>query len=423
MKKYLILCTLTMLFVLFGCEEEYAFRLHTAPEYYQGRAILPSGQQIEMTENDRTIVLDSCYPENTIRDVPDGDRRLIGTVTLTQPLTETVSNEAFPSATFFEIENQSYVQCRADSLVYVKEIDTLPDSLIRYRDQAVSLSALSNLRIAQPHEQLHFTEEMAKPVGNKPYSKREGFDQTLVHVTIPFNGSFEFTFESSDTLETLTLPIVNVSRQPFLSIGFGTEVKQNTKQYGLHFSPDQTLYEDVLRPKDASFDRMLGARQASSLPTTLIPNERYPLFTFSFMRDGKPHKQVVSITYREETLLQGDPLKSKMRQQFGQRRHVVMHELALLGTESKDEPFLRHADPSSVTFIFQAIERAKSVSEAGTPASMPYVTVFEGICAQTFDVSYKGNDIILTNATSGSHFKLLRADAKRWHELFNEQKL
>ncbi|WP_371819309.1 hypothetical protein [Exiguobacterium sp. s50] len=417
MKKYLILCTLAMLFVLFGCEEEHAFRLHTAPEYYQGRASLPSGQQIEMTESDRTNVLDACYPEDAITRVPDGERLLIGTVKLSQPLTTTASTEVFPTATFFEVENQTYVQCQGDTITYMKQIDALPDSLTPYRDQAVSSSATSKLRVAQPHEQVHFTEEMKKPVGNEPYPKRHGFEQTLVHVTMPFNGSFEFTFESPESRETITLPINESSRQPFLSLGLGTEVSQDTQQYGLHLSSDQTLYEDVLRPQDATYDRMLGARQASTLPTKLVPNERYPLFSFSFIRDGKPYKQVVSITYKEETLLHGDRLKTKMRQQFANRRHVVAHELALIGTESKDAPFLHHANAETVQFVFQAIDRSKAVATAGTPAPTPYLTVFEGICAQTFDLSYTEDDVILTNTKTGSHFKLLRADAERWRDL------
>lgn len=421
MKKYLIFSTIAMLFFLFGCEEEHAFRLHTAPEYYQGRATLPSGQQIEMTESDRTNVLDACYPEDAIIQVPDGERQLIGTVTLTQPLITTSSTDVFPTATFFEVDNQAFVQCQADTITYMKQIDTLPNSLIPYRDQAVPSPKTSKLRNAQPHERIHFTEEMAKPVGNDPYPKRSAFEQTLVHVKMPFNGSFEFTFESPESRETITLPINEASRQPFLSLGLGIEVTQDAKQYGLHLSPNQTLYEDVLRPKDASFDRMLGARQASALPTTLIPNERYPLFSFSFIRDGKPYKQVVSVTYRDETLLHGDRLKMKMRQQFAHRRHVVTHDLALLGTESKDAPFLHHANAETVQFVFQAIDRSKAVATAGNPAPIPYLTVFEGICAQTFDVSYNEDDVFLTNTLTGSHFKLLRSDAERWHDLFNKQ--
>lgn len=421
MKKYLILCTLAMLFVLFGCEEEHAFRLHTAPEYYQGRASLPSGQQIEMTESDRTTVLEACYPDAALTRVPDGERLLIGTVKLSQPLTTTASTEVFPTATFFEVDDQIYVQCQADQIAYMKQIDTLPDSLIPYRDQGVSSSATSNLRAAQPHEQVHFTEEMKKPVGNEPYPKRHGFEQTLVHITMPFNGSFEFTFESAEARETMTLPINESSRHPFLSLGLGSEQSRGLQQYGLHLSSDQTLYEDVLRPKDATFDRALGVRQVSTLPTELVPNKRYPLFSFSFIRNGKPYKQIVSITYKEETLLHGDRLRTKMRQQFAHRRYVVAHDLALIGTESKDAPFLHHANAETVQFVFQAIDRSKAVATAGTPASTPYLTVFEGICAQTFDISYTEDDVILTNTKTGSHFKLLRADAKRWHDVFIKQ--
>lgn len=150
MKKYLILCTLAMLFVLFGCEEEHAFRLHTAPEYYQGRATLPSGQQIEMTESDRTNVLDACYPEDALSRIPDGERHLIGTVTLTQPLITTSSTDVFPTATFFEVDNQAYVQCQAETITYMKQIDTLPNSLIAYRDHAVPSSATSK-QIGRAH--------------------------------------------------------------------------------------------------------------------------------------------------------------------------------------------------------------------------------------------------------------------------------
>lgn len=418
MKKYLLFCTLAILSFLFGCEEEHAFRLHTAPEYYQGRAALPSGQQIEMTESDRTNVLDACYPKNALKDVPAGDRRLLGTVTLTQPLTSTTSTEAFPTATFFEVENQSYVQCQAGTITYIQQVASVPDSLTAFQDLSVTYPSTSKLRSAQPHEQSQFAKEMDKPVGNEPYPLRTALEQTLVHVTMPFNGSYEFTFESTDTSETLVVPIDQSSRQPFLSIGFGTESADGEQRYGIYMSSNQTLYQDVIRPFDASFDRFLGARQADTLPSTLEANKRYPLFSFSFVRDGKAHKQVVSITYKAEVLLRGDRLKDEMHQQFAQRRHVVLHELALIGTESKDEPFLSHVPADDTHFIFNAIERAKAVSQAGTPAPTPYLTVFEGICAQTFDVSYEGNNVFLTNTKTGSHFQLFHDDAEKWHDRF-----
>lgn len=420
MKKYLILCTLAILSFLYGCEEEDAFRLHTAPEYYQGRAQLPSGQQIEMTESDRTRVLDACYPEEAIIRVPDGDRRLLGTVTLTQPLTTTTSIQAFPNATFFEVENQPYVQCQAGTINYIKKVASVPDSLNAVRDSSVTYPSTSKLRNAQPHERIQFLKEMDKPVGNEPYPLRTALEQTLVHVTMPFNGSYEFTFESKHTTETVAIPIDLSSRQPFLSIGLGIESSEGEQRYGIYTSSNQERYHDVVRPEEPTFDRFLGARQFDTLPATLEPNERYPLFSFSFIRDGKAHKQVVSITYKEHTLLRGDKLKNEMRQQFAHRRHVVLHELALIGTEAKDEPFLRHATAEDTHFVFNAIKRAKSVSKAGTPAPTPYLTVFEGICAQTFDVSYEEDDVFLTNTKTGSHFELLRDDAKRWHARFSE---
>ncbi len=420
MKKYLIFCTLAILTFLFGCEEEQAFRLHTAPEYYQGRATLPSGQQIEMTEADRTSVLEACYPDEALALTPDGDRRWVGTVTLSQPLTTKGSTQAFPTATFFEVENQTYVECRVDTISYVKQIEAVPDSLVPYRGQAVTYPSVAKLRNAQPHERLQYLKEMNKPVGNEPYPKRTALEQTLVHVTMPFNGSFELTFESSAGIETVTVPIDAASRQPFLSLGFGIEAAEDTRQYGIHTSVNQELYQDVIRPKDASYERLLGARQIDDLPSTLIPGKRYPLFSFSYMRDNVPHKEVVSLTYKQPVLLRGEALKREMRAEFSNRQHAVFHELALIGTESRDASFLTHLTADQTRFVFKAIERSKATTETGEPAPIPYLTVFEGICAQTFDVSYRGDDVVLTNTKTGSHFKLLRDDANKWHDRFDD---
>lgn len=420
MKKYLIFCTLAILTFLFGCEEEQAFRLHTAPEYYQGRATLPSGQQIEMTEADRTSVLEACYPDEALALTPDGDRRWVGTVTLSQPLTTKASTQAFPTATFFEVENQTYVECRVDTISYVKQIEAVPDSLVPYRGQAVTYPSVAKLRNAQPHERLQYLKEMNKPVGNEPYPKRTALEQTLVHVTMPFNGSFELTFESSAGIETVTVPIDAASRQPFLSLGFGIEAAEDTRQYGIHTSVNQELYQDVIRPKDASYERLLGARQIDDLPSTLIPGKRYPLFSFSYMRDNVPHKEVVSLTYKQPVLLRGEALKREMRAEFSNRQHAVFHELALIGTESRDASFLTHLTADQTRFVFKAIERSKATTETGEPAPIPYLTVFEGICAQTFDVSYRGDDVVLTNTKTGSHFKLLRDDANKWHDRFDD---
>lgn len=420
MKKYLIFCALAILTFLFGCEEEQAFRLHTAPEYYQGRAMLPSGQLIEMTEADRTTVLDACYPEDALALAPRGERHWIGTVTLSQPLTTNSSTQVFPTATFFEAENQTFVECQVDTITYMKQIDAVPDSLAAFRDQAVTYPAVAKLRNAQPHERLQFLKEMDKPFGNEPYPTRTAFEQTLVHVTMPFNGSFDLTFESSEGNERVTIPIDAASRQPFRSIGFGLESTEKMNAYGVYTSPNQEGYDEVRRPEDASFDRLLGVRQTETLPTTLVSGERYPLFSFSFMRDNVPHKEIVSITYHEPILLRGEALKREMRAEFSNRQHAVFHELALIGTESRDASFLTHVSADDMRFIFKAIERSKATTEPGEPASMPYLTVFEGICAQTFDVGYRGDDVVLTNTKTGSHFKLLRDDANKWHDRFDD---
>nr|WP_251136464.1 hypothetical protein [Exiguobacterium sp. s122] len=409
-----------MLTFLFGCEEEQAFRLHTAPEYYQGRAMLPSGQLIEMTEADRKSVLDACYPEDALALAPAGDRRWIGTVTLSQPLTTNDSTPVFPTATFFEAENQTFVECQVDTITYMKQIAAVPDSLAPFHEQAVTYPSVAKLRNAQPHERLQFLKEMDKPFGNEPYPTRTAFEQTLVHLTMPFSGSFELTFESLDGDEQVTIPIDAASRQPFRSIGFGVESTEEAQTYGVYTSPNQEVYDEVRRPKDASFDRLLGVRQAETLPTTLVSGERYPLFSFSFMRDDVPHKKIVSITYHEPILLRGEALKREMRAEFSNRQHAVFHELALIGTESRDASFLTHLTADDTRFIFKAIERAKATPESGQPSDIPYLTVFEGICAQTFDVSFKGDDVVLTNTKTGAHFKLLRDDANKWHDRFDD---
>lgn len=420
MKKYLVFFTLTILFFLFGCEEESAFHLHTAPEYYQGRALLPSGQQIELTESDRSLVLNACEPEAALKELPSGTRHLIGTVTLTQPLTTNPLIPAFPTATFFEVENHLYVQCQSDAFTYMKQVENLPESLSSFRDRSVSYPSEAKLRNAQPREQLHFLEEMNKPIGNEPYYKRSAFEETLVHLTVPFNGSFEFTFQTPDKTEHVSLPIDPASRKSYLSLGFGIESVKGKKMYGLYTSYNQELYQNVIRPQHASFNQLLGAFQTNMLPSTLVPNERYPILSFSYIRDGRPYKEVVFITYKEVALISGKELENRMHEDFLNRRHAILHDLALIGTESRDESFLKHTNSNETDFIFKAIDRAKPTPVSGEPAATPYLTIFEGISVQTFDVSHKGKSVLLTNTKTGSHFELLREDAQRWHTLFSE---
>lgn len=419
MKKYLIFSTLVILFVLFGCEEERALRLQPAPEYYQGRALLPNGQQIEMPESDRALIIESCQPDNAISTIPSGERRWLGTVTLTQPLTDAATSPAFPTATLFTVNNESYVQCQLDSITYVTKTNNLPESLQDVQYAADSYPDIAKIRSAEPHEYEHFTKEMKKPIGNEPYPERTGIEHTLFHITMPFNGEFELTLKSSDGEERLMIPI-DSSRHPYLSVGLGTENSDDTSQYAIYTSPDQNDYQKVLRPKQARMSQLFGAKAASQLPSVLIPGHSYPLYSFTYMKDGTAHRQLVSITYHQPELMYGEELNEQIHETLSSERHALFHELALLGTESKDASFLQHVGTDEVEFLFRAIGQANATSHAGTPAPVPYLTLFKGVCAQTFDVSYDGNDVYVTNAETGSHFKLLREDAIKWHNIFKK---
>ncbi|MDE0563685.1 hypothetical protein [Exiguobacterium sp. B2(2022)] len=419
MKKYLIFSTLVILFFLFGCEEERALRLQPAPEYYQGRALLPNGQQIEMPESDRALIIELCQPDNAVSTIPSGERRWLGTVTLTQPLTDVATSSAFPTATLFTVNNESYVQCQLDSITYVTKTNNLPESLHDVQYTADSYPDIAKIRSAEPHEYDHFAEEMKKPIGNEPYPERTGIEHTLFHITMPFNGEFELTLTSSEGEERLMIPI-DASRHPYLSVGLGTEQSDDTLQYAIYTSSDQNDYQTVLRPKDGHMSQVFGAKAASQLPSVLIPGHSYPLYSFTYMKDGTAHRQLVSITYHQPELMDGEELNKQIHETLSGERHALFHELALLGTESKDASFLQHVGTEEVDFLFRAIEQANATSHAGTPAPVPYLTLFQGVCAQTFDVSYDGNDVYVTNAETGAHFKLLREDAIKWHNLFTD---
>ncbi|WP_214875100.1 hypothetical protein [Exiguobacterium sp. CH10] len=419
MKKYLIFSTLVILIFLFGCEEERALRLQPAPEYYQGRALLPNGQQIEMPESDRALIIELCQPDNAVSTIPSGERHWLGTVTLTQPLTDVTTSPAFPSATWFTVNNESYVQCQLDSITYVTKTNNLPESLHDVQYEADSYPDIAKIRSAEPHEYDHFAKEMKKPIGNEPYPERTGIEHTLFHITMPFNGEFELTLTSSEGEERLMIPI-DASRHPYLSVGLGTEQSDDTLQYAIYTSSDQNDYQTVLRPKDGHMSQVFGAKAASQLPSVLIPGHSYPLYSFTYMKDGTAHRQLVSITYHQPELMYGEKLNEQIHETLSSERHALFHELALLGTESKDAPFLQHVGTDEVDFLFRAIEQANATSHAGTPAPVPYLTLFQGVCAQTFDVSYDGNDVYVTNAETGAHFKLLREDAIKWHNLFTD---
>nr|WP_251130627.1 hypothetical protein [Exiguobacterium sp. s124] len=370
-----------------------------------------------MPESDRALMIELCQPDNAISTIPNGERRWLGTVTLTQPLTDVATSSTFPTATLFTIHNESYVQCQLDSITYVTKTTSLPESLSDVQYAADTYPDTAKIRFAEPHEYEHFAEEMKKPIGNEPYPERKGIEHTLFHITMPFNGQFELTLNSSEGEERLMIPI-DASRHPYLSIGLGTEKSDDTSQYAIYTSPDQNDYQTVLRPKQAHMSQMFGAKAASQLPSVLVPGQRYPLYSFTYMKDGTANRQLVSLTYHQPDLLHGEELTKQIHATLSSERHALFHELALLGTESKDDSFLQHVGTEEVDFLFHAIEQANATSRAGTPAPVPYLTLFQGVCAQTFDVSYDGNDVYVTNSKTGAHFKLLREDAIKWHNLF-----
>ncbi|WP_214823761.1 hypothetical protein [Exiguobacterium algae] len=158
----------------------------------------------------------------------------------------------------------------------------------------------------------------------------------------------------------------------------------------------------------------------------LEPHVQTPVYEISYEQDGQPVTEEIRLTYRPGVFEEGQADRpAEQVPTYKDEGPLLYLHTKPFDDESpiRDSEMMRAAG-TDVNALLEAISHAKPVSRAGDEQEYRYLTIFEGMKSQEFEVSYKQRskklDIYLTDAKREQTFKLTSEGAETFLSYFPE---
>ncbi|TCI24400.1 hypothetical protein EVJ30_12160 [Exiguobacterium sp. SH5S13] len=220
-------------------------------------------------------------------------------------------------------------------------------------------------------------------------------------------------------------------------------------QMMMAFSPEEKLPYVLMghqngsfssQPIEVTFDATEAAPRYESLKIERIPlteqvlesGKSYPIFTFTYMKDGAPITDTVTITYREETFITEE--ERDLQQEHTDMQSmwqsdepfVYLHKKPFSHEQPLAYPDVLKAAGTDMTDLIDTIDAAESVNRSGDAGEYHQLTILDGLKGQEFEVTYKQRskkiDIFLTDKLTGETYKLTSEGAETFLSYFPDLK-
>lgn len=362
----------------------------------------------------------------------EGDLTVFDTVLANRhPMTDTGEEYAFKSVTYIKGDHD-YALCRdmVSNRFQVEVIKSFPNF--------VDLSAGSVIN-RRPHVRpadvaaeatLRDAEEL-----NEPENAVVPFFDTLVSISPAFDGEIELTVgDRPNQFPLFTFdPTMAHMEEAKVGIGYHPGEKKPyilmmVAELYVSISPLDLVLdptEEVPQYHDLSVER-------HPLDAELVPDQPYPLYDFSYSRDGETVTETVTITYRASELLstaERKALESNPEDQFmpiETKPLVYLHQQPFNTESTLSYPYLLRASGIEMDDLIQAIDDAEPTNRSGDAGEYPFLTIVEGLKGQEFDVTYKQRskklDIYVTDRSTDETYKLTSEGAETFLSYFPDLK-
>ncbi|MDA5559720.1 hypothetical protein PJK55_03150 [Exiguobacterium sp. MMG028] len=257
-------------------------------------------------------------------------------------------------------------------------------------------------------------------------------DGTMIQVTPSLNGSITLTIGEDEGIFPLSIIEPYNAQMGVVTIALGYD-EQSKEAYFfaesegglLSYDPIVTMTEtDYFQPKQFEGLQVERVLQADSLE----PGVETPLYTFSFMENGKRVTKDVRLTYTDGEFLTdesvGADIESNINVPSGP--FVFVHKSPLDGKATIDYPNVLRAAGIDMSDLMDAIDEAEPVKRAGDVGAYSLLTIIDGWKGQEFQLSFKKRskkvDVYLTDPTREQTFKLSSKGAETFFSYFPDLK-
>ncbi|MET2870933.1 hypothetical protein ABXV15_09540 [Exiguobacterium profundum] len=257
-------------------------------------------------------------------------------------------------------------------------------------------------------------------------------DETMIQVTPSLNGSIHLTIGEDEGILPLSIIEPYHAQMGSMTIALGYD-EQSKEAYFFAKSEGGLLSYDpiVLITKDDYSHPEQQPKQFEGLKVervlqakSLEPGVETPLYTFSFIEDGKRVTKDVRLTYTDREFATNESIEADKESNpaVPSGPFVFVHKTPLDEKATIDYPNVLRAAGIEMSDLMNAFEEAEPVDRAGEVGDYPLLTIIEGWKGQEFQLSFKKRskkvDVYVTDETRNQTFKLSSAGAETFFSYF-----
>ncbi len=319
--------------------------------------------------------------------------------------------------------DQPYTVCydSASEQIRADEIDEFPYFV--HTEEGTDILSTPTIRPGT-HEELKQMEQ--KDQGHHypaPVSLLEG---TMIHVTPSLYGQIDLSIGNQQGLFPISHlePFSAQSEEVGIALGYDEQSKEAYFYYEKEDGLTTILPLVVWNEKEHKHEpiQFEGLQVEQVLREDILePGVKTPLYTFSFIEDGKRVNEEIRLTYLNSEFSTHDPVQNASD---SNGPFVYVHEKPLNGAIDIQYPNVLTAEENDISDLMGAIKDATPVKRAGEVNHYSSLTIIDGWMGQEFQLSFKKRskkiDIYLTDSLRSQTFKLSSEGAERFLEIFPE---
>jgi len=361
-----------------------------------------------------------------------GDLSVLDTIVANRyPMTDTGEEYAFKAVSYMKGE-EKYALCRdmASNRFSAQVIESFPDDV-----DVATAKPIGRYPVIRPADDSAKAALREADELNESGNPIEPFLDTLVAFSPALYGEIKVEVGGMPSPYPLFTfdPSLASMKDIKLAVGYDKVVE---KPHLLLMFAD--LYFSVI-PLESMIDptaegRTYEALTVERLPleTELVPDQTYPLYEFSYTRDGKVVNETMTFTYRTSDLLSTTERKKLETQPEEDYMPLVVGPLVYLHQQPFNpesplsHPVLLKATGNEIEDLVEAIDSAEPTKRSGDQGDYCYLTIVDGLKGQEFEVSYKQRskklDIYVTDRSTKETYKLTSEGAETFLSYFPDLK-
>ena len=423
MKRILFILCMVGLFVGCGTQETDVVKLDYISEHWNVKD-MNSGRMDDKSETWASDLLDACTGE-LIEEIEE-EVTIFNSFELHRKAIDVPHISKF---VMYLKGKENYTICYDNTSDQMKagKIDAFPSFV--NTEKGVDIVNSPTIRVGTEEELKSLEQKDQGHFFDKPIRLLE---ETMLHVTPPLHGKIDLKIGGRQGLFPLNHLDPYNTQMGEVAIALGYDEKSREAYFFYERTDGSTSVLPLVVWKEGYGHEPIQLEglqvERALLADTLEPGLETPLYTFSFIQNGKHVNEDVRLTYTRGQFASKDYTQDVIESNSAALSgpFVFVHKKPLNGATDFQYPFVLRAEENDIPNLMSVIDDATPVKRAGDVKDFSRLTIVDGWVGQEFKLSFKKRsqklDIYLTDPLREQTFKLSSKGAEVFLDIFPEYK-